>query len=69
MDDNLSFLRQQPSPHSMATVGKKKVDHRAEVTLSQQVAAAETSKQLSRDEQLLASHAQKRRSSSPLRQD
>jgi hypothetical protein len=52
-DDNLSFLH-GASPRSMATAAKKKVEKLAEATFSQQAAAAETSKQLSDDEKLLA---------------
>ena len=45
MEDNLSFLK-TTAPRSMATAVKKKVEKLAEATLSQQVAGAETSKQL-----------------------
>ena len=52
-EDNLSFL-QGASPRRLATTSKKKVGHHADVPLSQQAVAAETSKQLSDDEKLLA---------------
>jgi serine/threonine-protein kinase len=49
---NLAFLRQQAPPHGTATVGKKKVEQLAEATIAHQAAASETSKQLSKDEEL-----------------
>jgi serine/threonine-protein kinase len=51
--ENLSFLK-TTAPRSMTTAAKKKGEKVSEVTLSQQAAASETSRQLPKDEQLLA---------------
>jgi formylglycine-generating enzyme required for sulfatase activity/serine/threonine protein kinase len=52
-EDNLSFL-QDASPRRLATASKKKGERAVEATFSKQMAASETSKQLSDDEKLLA---------------
>jgi len=59
MADNPA-VPQGASPGGTATVAKKKVERLAEETLSQQAAAAETSKHLGRDAKLLAAVRKKK---------
>lgn len=57
-EDNLAFLK-TAAPGNVVTAGKQKVERLAEATFSQQ-AAAETSRQLSSNERLLASARKKK---------
>ena len=59
-EDNPSYLK-TTSPGGTATAAKKKVEKLAEATLSQQAAAAETSKQFGSDEGLLAPCGRRKR--------